>query len=136
MARDKFHNEVKVALEKEGWTITHDPYKIMIGQRRGYIDLGAEIIGAEKDDQRIAVEIKSFIGVSDLDQFEDALGQFLVYLFALRKIEEERLLYLAIPREFYENFFSDPFFVELCSFYKVKIVVYDETKSIIKKWIN
>ena len=73
MARDKFHQEVREVLEKEGWKITHDP-KIMIGRRRGYIDLGAEIIGAEKGDQIIAVEIKSFIGVSDLDQFEDALG--------------------------------------------------------------
>ena len=136
MAKDKYHYEVRAALEKEGWTITHDPYKIMIGRRRGYIDLGAEIIGAEKDDQIIAVEIKSFIGVSDLDQFEDALGQFLVYFFALRKLEEMRVLYLAIPREFYENFFSDAFFVELCQFYSVKIVVYDEEKSIIKKWIN
>lgn len=136
MARDKFHNEVRVALEKDGWIITHDPYKIMIGRRRGYIDLGAEIIGAAKEDQIIAVEIKSFIGVSDLDQFEDALGQFLIYLFALKKIDEIRVLYLAMPSEFYENFFSDPFFVELCEFYKVKIIVYDETKISIKKWIN
>jgi hypothetical protein len=136
MARDKYHREVREALEKEGWTITHDPYKIMIGRRRGYIDLGAEIIGAEKDNEKIAVEIKSFIGVSDLDQFEDALGQFMVYLFALKKIEEDRVLYLAIPREFYTNFFSDPFFVEMCVFYKVKIVVYDELKSSIKEWIN
>ncbi|NJN33481.1 MAG: fatty-acid oxidation protein subunit alpha [Saprospiraceae bacterium] len=136
MARDKYHYLVKDALIKDGWTITHDPYKIMIGRRKGYIDLGAEIIGAKKDNQIIAVEIKSFLGVSDLDQFEDALGQFLVYLFALRKLEEERILYLATPREFYENFFSDPFFVELCEFYKVKIIVYDEVKAIIKKWIN
>jgi hypothetical protein len=136
MARDKFHNEVRVALEKEGWTITHDPFKLMIGQRRGYIDLGSEIIGAEKDNQKIAIEIKSFIGLSDLDQFEDALGQFLIYLFALRKIEEDRVLYLGIPRDFYENFFSDPFFVELCLFYKVKILVYNEIKAVINKWIN
>jgi hypothetical protein len=136
MARDKFHYEVRAALEKEGWTITHDPYKVMIGRRRGYIDLGAEIIGAEKDNVKIAVEIKSFLGVSDLDQFEDALGQFMVYLFALRKVEADRILYLAVPREFYENFFSDPFFVEMCVFYNVKIVVYDESKSSIKEWIN
>ena len=78
MARDKYHKEVREALEKEGWTITHDPYKIMIGRRRGYIGLGAEIIGAEKDDQAIAVEIKSFIGVSDLDQFEGLDCRFLL----------------------------------------------------------
>ena len=50
MAKDKYHREVREALEKEGWRITHDPYKILIGRRKGYIDLGAEIIGAEKED--------------------------------------------------------------------------------------
>ena len=93
-------------------------------------------MSAEKNGEKIAIEIKSFIGLSDLDQFEDALGQFLIYLFALRKIEEDRVLYLGIPRDFYENFFSDPFFVELCLFYKVKILVYNEIKAVINKWIN
>jgi hypothetical protein len=94
------------------------------------------VIAAERENEKIAVEIKSFIGVSDLDQFEDALGQFIVYLFALKKIEEDRTLYLGVPREFYENFFSDPFFVELCEAYNVRIVVYDEVKSLIQKWIK
>jgi hypothetical protein len=42
MAKDKYHEQVKTALIKDGWTITHDPYKIIIGRRKGYIDLGAE----------------------------------------------------------------------------------------------
>ena len=42
-ARDKYHDAVKNALVQDGWTITHDPYGIAIGRRRGYIDLGAEI---------------------------------------------------------------------------------------------
>ncbi len=25
MAKDRFHDVVKIALEKEGWKITHDP---------------------------------------------------------------------------------------------------------------
>ena len=136
MARDKYHQEVRIALEKEGWTITHDPYKIILGRRKGYIDLGAEIIGAEKGTQKIAVEIKSFLGVSDLDQFEDALGQFLIYLFALNKSEPERVLFLAVPKEFYENFFSDPFFVELSAHFQVKLLIYEEKECIIKQWIN
>jgi XisH protein len=49
MARDKFHYEVRTALEKEGWIITHDPYKVMIGRRRGYIDLVAEINQVSKN---------------------------------------------------------------------------------------
>lgn len=61
-AKDFYHETVKTALERDGWTITHDPYRIMVGRRRGYIDLGAEIIAAEKGKVKIAVEIKSFLG--------------------------------------------------------------------------
>lgn len=67
MAKDRFHDHVRTALENDGWMITHDPYKILIGRRKGYIDLGAELIGAEKELEKIAVEIKSFLGLSDLD---------------------------------------------------------------------
>jgi XisH protein len=136
MAKDKFHMHVRVALENDGWTITHDPYKIVIGRRKGYIDLGAELIGAEKATEKIAVEIKSFLGLSDLDQFEDALGQFLIYLFALNKREPERMLFLAIPNLFYESFFDDPFFVELAQHYALKIAVFDQTQPLILKWIK
>lgn len=61
MARDKFHYEVKQALVYEGWSVTDDPLYIKIGTIPIQIDLGAEkIIGAEKDGQKIAVEIKTF----------------------------------------------------------------------------
>ena len=57
-ARDKYHTTVKNALIQDGWTITHDPYRIAIGRRRGYIDLGAEMpLAAEKEGRRIAVEV-------------------------------------------------------------------------------
>jgi hypothetical protein len=70
-ARDKYHDAVKNALIQDGWTITHDPYRIAIGRRRGYIDLGAEMpLAAEKQGRRIAVEVKSFLGASELDDLE------------------------------------------------------------------
>ena len=31
MAKDIFHETVKKALEKDGWTITHDPYRLRYG---------------------------------------------------------------------------------------------------------
>jgi hypothetical protein len=31
MAKDRFHDAVRMALEKEGWTITADPYEISVG---------------------------------------------------------------------------------------------------------
>ncbi len=30
-ARDLFHDSVKHALEREGWTITHDPFSLQVG---------------------------------------------------------------------------------------------------------
>jgi XisH protein len=138
MAKDKYHDLVRTALENDGWKITHDPYKILLGKRRGYIDLGAEkvIIAAEKEDEKIAVEIKSFSTPSDLDAFENALGQFLIYWRALRIKEPERILYLGVPRSFYVRFFDDSFFVETAKDFNVKMLVYDEQKGSIEQWIK
>lgn len=136
--KDLYHECVRTALENEGWAITHDPYTIKMGSRKGYIDLGAEklLIGAEKENEKIAVEVKTFSGYSDLDQFEDALGQFLVYLFALSKTENDRVLFLAIPIAFYSRFFKDTFFVELCTEYQVRMIIFDENTTDIIQWIK
>lgn len=34
---------MKRALIKDGWTITHDPYFIKMGVKRGFIDLGTDL---------------------------------------------------------------------------------------------
>ncbi len=138
MAKDKYHELVKTSLENDGWTITHDPYKIMLGKRRGYIDLGAEkgMIAAEKENERIAIEVKSFLGSSDLDDFEDALGQFLIYWKALKIKDPQRVLYLAVPQSYFERFFDDAFFVETAKEFDVKMIVYNETKAQIEQWIK
>ncbi|PSN15187.1 hypothetical protein C7293_08370 [filamentous cyanobacterium CCT1] len=41
-AKDLLHDAVKGALEKDGWTITHDPLFISFGGVKMYVDLGAE----------------------------------------------------------------------------------------------
>jgi len=64
MAKDIHHQIVRAALEKDGWTITQDPYRIVRTNRKPYeVDLGAEkFIAAERGTEQIAVEIKSFAG--------------------------------------------------------------------------
>jgi hypothetical protein len=49
-ARNIHHTAVIRALQADGWTITHDPFLIPYGDRRLFIDLGAErvTIGAER----------------------------------------------------------------------------------------
>jgi hypothetical protein len=66
-ARDLFHEAVKQALIKDGWTITSDPLVIRIDRVKLEIDLAAEkVFAAEKDGQKIAVEVKSFVNSSNI----------------------------------------------------------------------
>ena len=65
-ARGLYHDAVKNALAKDGWTVTHDPFHIKVGAKDLFVDLGAEqLLGAEKGDRKIAVEVKSFAGPSE-----------------------------------------------------------------------
>jgi len=63
-AKDIFHNTVRLALEKDGWTINSDPLYLKPSWRvKIKIDLSAEkLISADKGKSLIAVEIKSFVG--------------------------------------------------------------------------
>ena len=79
-AKDIYHNAVKSALVKDGWTITADPYRILYEDAELYADMAAERpIVAERSGQKIVVEIKSFVGRSLLYDFHNALGQYIVY---------------------------------------------------------
>ncbi|HAO51011.1 MAG TPA: fatty-acid oxidation protein subunit alpha [Runella sp.] len=107
MAKDFYHDNVRIALEKDNWLITHDPYAIKIDEVGYEIDLGAELlIAAEKDNARIAVEVKSFVGPSTINEFHKAVGQFNDYYVALEIQDPERVLFLAIPEEVWLRFFQ------------------------------
>lgn len=55
-AKDKFHDVVKIALEKDGWQITDDPLSISVGGVDMLIDLGAErLLAAERQGEKVAV---------------------------------------------------------------------------------
>jgi glucose-6-phosphate 1-dehydrogenase len=136
-AKDKFHNAVKQALEKEKWIVT-DPLRLEYAKNeRVEIDLGAErILAAEKMGKKIAVEVKSFLNDSALADFHTALGQFLNYRLVLEEIEPERILYLAVPSAAYQSFFQRELPKASVKRHQVKIIVYDPFKEEILKWIN
>jgi hypothetical protein len=136
-AKDIFHDTVKNALIKEGWTITDDPLYLDYGGVDMYVDLGAEkLIAAEKDQEKIAVEIKSFNRPSLISEFHGALGQFLNYRLVLEDIEPERKVYLAISEDVYETFFTIVFTQKAVEKYQIKLIIYDINKEVIKQWKN
>jgi hypothetical protein len=108
-ALDKYHDAVLNALIKDGWIITHDPLRLTLGKRAVLIDVGAEktLIGAEKGTRRIAVEIKTFGGGSQIHALEQAVGQFGLYESVLSVVEPERELYLAITEEAEQTIFQE-----------------------------
>lgn len=72
----------------EYWTITHDPLRLTLGMKDVYVDLGAErLLAAVKGQQKIAVEVKSFLGLSEIADLEVALGQYTLYHDILAKTE-------------------------------------------------
>jgi hypothetical protein len=84
MAKDFYHNNVREALEKDGWIISHDPYRISVEDISYEIDFGAEpLLAAEKGETKIAIEVKSFLGPSTINEFHKAVGQFNDYYVAL-----------------------------------------------------
>ena len=134
-AKDAFHEVVKTALQKDGWQITHDPYNLQAGTLELYIDLGAEkVVAAEKDGKKIAVEIKSFTGPSKISQFYTALGQFISYRAALQQQEYERILYLSVPGNVYDSFFTMGFIQSLVQQNQIHLIVYDIEQETIAQW--
>lgn len=136
-ARDLFHQAVKVALQKEDWLITDDPLKLEAGGAKFEIDIGAErLLAAERAGEKIAVEIKTFVGDSPITDYHAALGQFLNYRLALELNQSDRKLYLAIPIAVYEALFQREFLQISVERYQINRIIYDPINEVIVQWIK
>lgn len=138
MARkDLYHETVRHALEKDGWIITHDPLDLTVGEVELFADLGAErVIGAEKDNQKIAVEIKSFVGQSPVSEFHKAVGQYENYRLSLEEKNSDRALLLAIPDFAWNDFFQRPFIQKATERYKIELIIFEPEIETILQWIK
>ena len=134
-AKDIYHDDVRSALVKDGWTITDDPFRLRWGKKDYYVDLGAEeVIAAEMPGRRIAVEIKSFVGASIVDDMEKALGQYLIYRSILRRRQPDRELFLAVPKSI-AKLFDEPLGHLLLEDYDLRVVVFHPKKKEIIRWL-
>lgn len=134
MAKDIYHKNVKTALIKDGWTITDDPLRLQFGGRMTYADLGAQkLFAAQKEERRIAVEVKSFLSPSPIKDLEQALGQYILYSQILSKQEPERLLYLGIPQNVFFDFFSEELPQLIVELNDLKLLAFNpETEEVIQ----
>ena len=135
-AKDIYHDTVKAALIKDGWTITHDPLTIRLTRKKLYVDLGAErLIAAQRDTERIAVEVKSFTRASDMKDLEDALGEFVLYTHLLARYDPERRLYLAVTDSVYESVFEEEAGEILLQDGVIRLITFNPEQEAIIQWI-
>ncbi|WP_449419386.1 XisH family protein [Phormidium nigroviride] len=136
-AKDVYHDAVKNALVKDGWTIIADPYKIKYKDAELFADLAVEKpIVAEKNGRKIVVEIKSFLSPSPMRDFELALGQYILYRNLINLTEPEYQIYLAIKESIYENFFKRESIQDITNINQLLLIVVDMEQEEILQWIN
>jgi hypothetical protein len=137
-ARNTDHDLVREALIADGWAITDDPLRMQFGGRALYVDLGAEqpALTAEKEGRRIAVEIQSFAGRSEVRNLQEAAGQYGMYKVVLRLVEPDRALYMAVEREVYDDILSEPLGQAVVAEFGIALLVYDPTTRRIVRWTS
>ena len=137
MARDKIHTAVKNALIHDGWQITHDPYPLKYEDVSVEVDLAAQkLFAAEKDEQKIAVEIKSFLSRSGIYDFERALGQYMLYRMYMEETDPTRILYLAVSSFTYAELFARKGIQLAVKKGQLKLIVVHLKREEVLRWIN
>ena len=143
MARlDKYHLNVKIALENDGWEVTHDPYVLKLKDDdekvSNYpIDLGAEkVIAAQRGTEKIAVEVKTFESSSVINEYHKALGQYMDYLAGLEIQEPNRKLYLALSTRAYQDLMKNPLSKLSINRFSINLLIVDIETNKITKWIG
>jgi hypothetical protein len=130
-AKDRFHEAVKTGLQKEKWRIVEDPLNLTWEEVELRIDLAAD-----REDEKIAVEIKSFLEQSTVYSFHGAVGQFVSYRTMLEEKDPDRRLYRAVPLDTYKSFFQQPFTRAVIQKNQIPLIVYSAAKEEILLWID
>ncbi|MFN0120769.1 MAG: XisH family protein [Blastocatellia bacterium] len=137
MARDRIHHAVKNALINDGWTITADPFEIEFREVTLYADLAADRpIAAQRQNDLIVVEIKSFLSLSPIHELQAALGQYQMYQVFLETVEPERVLYLAVSQQIWDDFFVLEAVQALVTKFQLRIMVVNLKNEEIILWIR
>jgi hypothetical protein len=125
------------ALLKDGRIITDGPYVIEYKELTLFADLAAErVIAAERSGRKIVVEVKSFVGISKLQDLKVALGQYDIYNIFLSLTEPGRKLYIAISEKVYDDFFGQEAIQVVVETLQLPLIIVKlETEEIVK-WIS
>ncbi len=129
--KDRHHDLVKRALIVDGWRIIKEQVLITTGTRRLFIDIQA---ASRTQPTAALIEVKGF--ASPVDALAEALGQYLLYKFAIDYAGLDLPLFLAVPLSAYQGILSEPIGVYARQVGKIKLMVFDAVSGRVVEWIN
>jgi hypothetical protein len=100
-----------------------------------YADLFAEkALLAEQKRRKIVVEVKSFISPSLMKDFQNALGQYILYRDILQLSNKNYDIYLAIRNTIFETFFQRNSIQAVIELHQIKLIVFNNEREEITLW--
>jgi hypothetical protein len=135
-AIDQCEPQIIRALQKQGWKVIDRPFAIRIGQGKiGYVYADLRLNHIQNQQSLIVVEVKCFSSTRTvLDEFYQAIGQYMVYRHALKMKDIQTPLYLAIPETIYASFFQNQLIADVLQDTRVKQIVVDLEKEEVVLW--
>lgn len=133
-AKDRYHDALKRALVKDGWTIEDEQITLTIDERNFWIDLKAS---KAESQLVILVELKELAEVdSAVEALANALGKFELYKLALRASNISIPLHLAVSEQSFKGILSEKIGQIAIGHAKIPLVVFDSKREEIVRWIN
>lgn len=136
-AKDLIHDAVKQALindwlDNHPWSLHH-----CLCDDTVFADLAAERpFTAERNGEKIIVEVKSFADRSTIQDFKTALGQYMLYLPAISRLVPEYKLYVAISEVTYHSDMQRDIVKLAVQEYKLPMIVVNIARQEVTQWIN
>ncbi|MCI0709173.1 MAG: XisH family protein [Chloroflexi bacterium] len=135
-AIDLCEQQVIRALQKDDWLVTQQPVPIRIDKScAGYIYADLRLRQRQGGQSVIVVEVKCFTSKrTPLEEFYQAVGQYVVYRNALALNDTHIPVYLSVPVQVYQTFFKLPLIQSVINDMQVNLVVIDLDKEEVIQW--
>ena len=129
-ARDRYHDNVVHALQKEGWDVTDEQVLLIVGKRYVWTD-----IQAEKDGQTIYVEVKGFeTRYSIIEYLASTVGQYVMYSASIEYLQLDILLYLAVPNHAFYGILSETLGQQVMKKANIRLLVFNPIAEEVTQW--
>ncbi len=129
-AKDRYHDSVKSALVKDGWTIDAEQITFITANRQVVIDIQA----SRQEEEIILVEAKGFER-SPIEQLAIAIGKLQIYRFVLQELQSNIKIWLAVPETAYQGILTEKIGLKMRQQNTIDMVVFSPEREEIIQWM-